>query len=372
LAAAFIEVISAVLPPPEEEVEDKIQRACHAAWDVPGIGVIFNPRSGRNLRDPRAAGRLARTLGDRGILRSAGTIDELYRVAEDFRKLDIDVLGISGGDGTNGTTIAGFIDVYQGNALPQIAFLRGGTMNTVANAVGVRRGRPEGLLDRLCRAYVARAARPLADLERHVMCIRGEGARTPGSSGADAASMPAPMLATRYGFNFGTGVVCGFLAEYYAAGTPPNPLVAAKTLLRGAASAAVGGEMIRRMAAPFRGSVEVDSGEVWPVRDYLAIAGGTVDQIGLNFRPFYRYAERANAFHVLGIYTSPLGFVAQLPRIWRAAPMAAGHTYEAVTTKATIRSPGRPIRYMVDGDLLECDGPLHVSTGPRVRIVVGT
>jgi diacylglycerol kinase family enzyme len=336
---------------------------------VPGIGVIFNPRSGRNVRDPRAARRLARTLGDRGVIREAGSIDELYKVAEDFRRLEIDVLGISGGDGTNGTTITGFIDVYQGNALPQIAFLRGGTMNTVANAVGVRRGRPEGLLERLCRDYVRHAARPLADVERHVMCIRGENARTPnGAQGPVSTS--SPPLAMKYGFNFGTGVVCGFLSEYYAYGQPPTPLVAAKTLLRGVGSAAVGGGMIRRMAAPFRGSVETEDGTVWPERDYLAVAGGTVDQIGLNFRPFYRYAEKPETFHILGIRTSPLGFVRQLPRIWRAAPMAPGSTYEAVTKNVVIRSP-RPIRYMIDGDLHECDGPLHVSIGPRVRIVTG-
>jgi hypothetical protein len=348
---------------------------------VPGIGVIYNPRSGRNVRDPRAAHRLARTLGDRGVLREAGSIDELYRVAEDFRKLDIDVLGISGGDGTNGTTITGFIDVYQGNALPQIAFLRGGTMNTVANAVGVRRGRPEGLLDRLCRDYVAHAARPLVDVERYVMCIRGDGAQTPAeideapvstqvSRRVGTSTRSAPPLAIKYGFNFGTGVVCGFLSEYYAAGYPPTPLVAAKTLLRGVGSAAVGGQMIRRMAAPFRGSVELEDGTVWPERDYLAVAGGTVDQIGLNFRPFCRYAEKADTFHILGIHTSPIGFVRQLPRIWRAEPMAPGRAYEAVPKRATIRAASGRLRYMIDGDLHECDGPIHVSIGPRVRIVV--
>jgi hypothetical protein len=342
---------------------------------MPGIGVIFNPRSGRNLRDPHAARRLARTLGDHGVFREARSIDDLYRAAEDFRRLDIDVLGISGGDGTNGTTITGFLDVYQGNALPQIAFLRGGTMNTVANSVGVRRGKPEGLLDRLCRAYVQRAARPLADVERHVMRIRAEGARPLGGDASGSGgprSMRSPPLATKYGFNFGTGVVCGFLSEYYAYGQPPSPLVAAKTLLRGVGSAAVGGEMIKRMAEPFRGSVEIGDGTVWPERDYLAIAGGTVDQIGLNFRPFYRYAERPNTFHILGIYTSPMGFVRQLPRIWRAAPMQPGHTYEAVTDRAVIHSPRAPLRYMIDGDLHECSGPLYVSIGPRVRIVVGT
>jgi diacylglycerol kinase family enzyme len=338
---------------------------------VSGIGVIYNPRSGKNLRDPGAARRLAKTLGDRGVLREAGSIDELYRVAEDFRKLEIDVLGISGGDGTNGTTITGFLDVYQGNALPSIAFLRGGTMNTVANAVGVRRGKPEGLLERLCRAYVARAAEPLANCERYVMCIVGRPSRSKADSDAPPPSIVAPPMAKKYGFNFGTGVVPGYLSEYYAygKGEPPNPVIAAKTLLRGIGSAAVGGEMIKRMAAPFNGSVEIADGTIWPERDYLAIAGGTIDQIGLNFRPFYRYDEAPSTFHILGIHTSPMGFVSQLPRIWRAQPMRPGHTYEAVTDHAIIRS-SKPIRYMIDGDLHETSGELVISCGPKVRIVL--
>ncbi len=333
---------------------------------MPGIGVIFNPRSGRNLRDPRAAGRLARTLGDHGVVREAGSLDELYRIAEDFRRLRIDVLGISGGDGTNGVTITGFLDVYAGSALPQIAFLRGGTMNTVANSVGVRRGPPEGLLHRLIQSYVARAAMPLRDVERHVMRLRGASVRKAGKTHESH-----PPLPEKYGFLFGTGVVYGFLAEYYREG-PPNPVVAAKTLLRGVGSTMVGGEMIRRMAAPFRGTVETDDGTKWAERDYLAIAGGTIDQIGLNFRPFHRYEEKPGAFHLLGIHTSPLGFVGQLPRIWRGAPMTPGHALESLTHRATIHSASRQIRYMVDGDLHECEGPLTVSIGPRVRIVVGT
>ena len=341
-----------------------------------GIGVIFNPRSGRNLRDPRAAGRLRAALGDHGVVREAGSIDQLYRVAEDFRSLKIDVLGISGGDGTNGVTITGFLDVYESTALPQIAFLRGGTMNTVANSVGVRRGRPEGLLAQLIQAHVersSRSSRPLQDVERHVLKVRGERSATSARQSATdsaPASMRAPPLTEKYGFIFGTGVVCGYLAEYYRKG-PPNPVVAAKTLLRGIGSALVGGETIRRMAEPFRGTVELDDGTIWQERDYLAVAAGTIDQIGLNFRPFHRYAERPGAFHVLGIHTSPMGFVSQLPRIWRAHPMRPGHTFEATTSRVTVRSPKSPIRYMVDGDLHECDGPLHVSIGPRVRIVVG-
>ena len=319
-----------------------------------GIGVVLNPRSRQNLRDPGAATRLARKLGDRGVVREARSIDELYRIAEDFKRIAIDILGISGGDGTNHVTITGFINVYDGMALPHLAFLRGGTMNTVANSVGVPRGKPEGVLGRLMRSYAARASRPLDNVERHVMRIGPRGAS------ADRAN---------YGFLFGTGVVRGFLAEYYAGGEP-SPLVAAKTLSRAVGSSLVRGEMIQRMAEPFRGAVSLPDGTRWPERDYLAIAAGTIDQMGLNFRPFRRFDERPGCFHILGIHTSPMGFIRELPRIWRAEPMRAGKAYEATSPSAIVSSADGVMRYMIDGDLHETKGDLEIGTGPRVKLIV--
>lgn len=312
-----------------------------------GIGVVLNPRSSKNQRDPAAAARLARTLGDHGVVRLARSIDELYRIAEDFRRLEIDVLGISGGDGTNHVTLTGFIDVWGSASLPQIALLRGGTMNTVANSVGVRQGRPEGLLARLIRDYAARSSRPLANVERHVMRI-----------GHD------------YGFLFGTGAVRGFVAEYYRGGEP-SPVVAARTLLRGIGSAMIGGEMVRRMCAPFRGSVVFDGDTAWEERDYLSIAAGTIDQIGLNFRPFRRFGERPATFHMLGIHTTPFGLICDLPRIWRAEPMRPGKVHEALAAHAVVRSASGTVEYMIDGDLHESPRPeLELGIGPRVRILV--
>ncbi len=313
---------------------------------MPGIGVVLNPKSRRNLRDPRAASRLARRLGDHGVVREARSIDELYRIAEDFRRDDIEVLAISGGDGTNHVTLTGFLDVYGGHTMPQVALLRGGTMNTVANSVGVRRGGPEGLLGRLLRDYAQRANAPLENVERHVM-----------------------RIGSHYGFLFGTGVVAGFLAEYYRDGDP-TPLVAAKTLARGIGSAFLGGETIRRMARPFRGSVVLEDGTRWEERDYLTVAAGTIAHIGLNFKPFRRYDEKTGRFHMLGIHTSPVGLVRDLPRIHRAEPMRPGKAYEALSTRAVVRSADGIVRYMIDGDLHETRGELEVTIGPRVRLVV--
>ena len=326
---------------------------------VSGIGVVLNPKSRHNLRDPRAASRLARTLGDSGVVREARSIDELYRIAEDFRRDDIDVLAISGGDGTNHVTLTGFIDVYGGATMPQVALLRGGTMNTVANSVGVGKGRPEGILGRLLRDYAQRASEPLENVERHVMRI---GPRDAGSGER-----------THYGFLFGTGAVAGFLAEYYRGGEP-TPLVAAKTLARCVGSAFIGGETIRRMAKPFRGSVELDDGTPggtrWAERDYLAVAAGTIPNIGLNFRPFHRYGETPGHFHMLGIHASPVAFIKDLPRIHRAEPMRPGKTYEAVSSHAVVRSADGILRYMIDGDLHETRGELDLGIGPRVKLVI--
>jgi diacylglycerol kinase family enzyme len=327
------------------------------ALAVAGIGVVLNPKSRQNLRDPRAASRLARTLGDQGVVREARSIDELHRIAEDFRRDDIEVLAISGGDGTNHVTLTGFFDVYGGATLPQVALLRGGTMNTVANSVGVHHGRPDGILTRLLRDYAQRAALPLAQVERHVMRI-GPRDRRSGK--------------THYGFLFGTGVVAGFLAEYYRGGHP-TPLVAAKTLARGIGSAFIGGEMIRRMAKPFRGSVSFDDGTRWEARDYLAVAAGTIAHVGLNFKPFHRYDEQPGSFHILGIHASPVRFVHELPRIHRAEPMRPGKAYEALSSHVIVRSaePGDAVlRYMIDGDLHEAFGEIEVSIGPRVKLVV--
>jgi diacylglycerol kinase family enzyme len=320
---------------------------------VPGIGVVLNPKSRRNLRDPLAASRLARTLGDHGVVREARSIDELYRIAEDFRRDDIDVLAISGGDGTNHVTLTGFLDVYGGATMPQVALLRGGTMNTVANSVGVRRGRPEGLLGRLIRGYAQRANAPLEDVERHVMRI------APRDGNGKA----------HYGFLFGTGVVAGFLAEYYRHGDP-TPLVAAQTLVRAVGSTFVHGQTIRRMAEPFRGSVELDDGTHWPERDYLTVTAGTIAHIGLNFKPFCRYNERPAVFHMLGIHASPVSVVQELPRIHRGEPMRPGKAYEGIASAAVVRSASGPVRYMIDGDLHESEGELEIAIGPRVKLIV--
>ncbi|MRG91064.1 diacylglycerol/lipid kinase family protein [Polyangium spumosum] len=309
-----------------------------------GIGVVLNPRSRQNRRDPAAASRLARTLGDRGVVRTARTREDLARIAEDFRKLKIDVLGISGGDGTNHITLTGFLEVYSDEPLPPIAFLRGGTMNTVANAVGVPRGKPDGLLAALIARYNERGKAPLRVVERNTMRIDDH-----------------------YGFIFGTGAIHGYMAEYYRH-PEPNPVHAARVLYEASKDVLLGRKT--PVAERWEGTALLSGGVRLPMRDYLCIAAGTVDQIGLGFRPFYRSGHVPGRFHILGIHTTALGFVKKLPDVWQARSMGEEHTYDHLAEHAILEARSGVVRYVLDGDLHEHRGPLEMRVGPRVKIVV--
>lgn len=307
-----------------------------------GIGLIFNPRAGENRRDPDIARRLARKLGDNGVVAAPRSVDELARAAEDFLRLRIDVLGIAGGDGTNHVTLTSFHEAWGQRPLPTIALLRGGTMNTVATSLGLPRGRPESLLDRLVASYREKSL--------------------------DAFELPTMRIGQNLGFLWGIGVVPAFLQSYYETGAP-SPWTALKTLVRGATSAMVGGKLARAWAEPIEAEVMTNAGDFWPMRAYSTIAAGTVPDIGLGFRPFARAFEVPGTFHLLGIHASPKELALDLPRIYRAEGMRKHKADDALAREATIVTKRRGFRYMIDGDLREHpESEMTIRIGPSVRV----
>ena len=135
---------------------------------------------------------------------------------------------------TNYVTITGFLAVYESDPLPPLAFLRGGTFNTVANSVGIPRRSPDGLLANLIRRYRGREQDPLRCVERHVL-----------------------RMGSHYGFIFGTGAIHGFIDDYNRT-DDKNTLWAAKVLGRAAANVALGRET--RVARRWQGKVTFDDG----------------------------------------------------------------------------------------------------------------
>ncbi|HPM41898.1 MAG TPA: sphingosine kinase, partial [bacterium] len=66
-----------------------------------GIGIILNPHSRSNRKNPERIKQLGFIVGDRGSCHATETLDQVRDLAREFRNRGVEVLGISGGDGTN-------------------------------------------------------------------------------------------------------------------------------------------------------------------------------------------------------------------------------------------------------------------------------
>jgi diacylglycerol kinase family enzyme len=309
------------------------------------LGVVVNLNAAHHRRNGVATG-LERALGGRGILEQSRNESDLLAIAERFKRAGVSVLAISGGDGTAGSTLTAFRTVWGAGALPVVALLRGGTMNTVANGVGVPRRPPERILDAFADAVG-----------------RGE------TTVHERATIDA---AGRLGFLFGTGVFAAFLEEYYARGNgAPTVWTAVQTLSAIAASVAARGPLGRKVVAQERVELTVD-GARWECpspNGYTTIAAGTVAQAGLGFRPFRRADERSDAFHVLAVHSAPTATLRVLPRVHRGEQMPPGAARDALATEVRLKATDGPLRYMLDGELAKCEDTLVLRAGPPVRVL---
>lgn len=310
---------------------------------MPGIGLVTNPRSRKNLRDPSQVMRLAYLLGSRGLPEATQSLDDLYRVAEEFKRERIDILAINGGDGTIHVTLSAMIKTYKDEVpLPLIAILRGGTMNTIANSLGIR-GRTAEILFNVVDKYHTREEFQI--LERRIL-----------------------RVGDTYGCIFGNGLIYNFLSLYYATGRP-SPPTALKVLLRGILSSIVRGSFAKKLFRRFRAQISVD-GQTWAREDFAMVAASCVEQIGLGFRPFYRVREDPERFALLGIHApSALSVAWELPRVLRGRPMRRDKVIDALAGEVILRSD-EDLAYTVDGDTYVSGRELLLASGPRVRFIV--
>ncbi len=309
-----------------------------------GIGIVSNPLARRNLRSPETARRLRALLDGEGELAVASSGDELALAVERFRASGIEVLGVNGGDGTGHVVLTAFARAYGDEPLPSVALLRGGAMNTVADAHKLR-GSPESILKSVLERR--RAGLPVRTVERDLLSVQHD---------------DAPP---RFGFLFGTGVVVTFLDAYYRTGRPTAAMAAA-LLARAVGSALVGGRFAAALKERAVLRVTAD-GEEWPDEPYLAVLAGAVPEIGFGFKPFSRCDEQPGFFHSVGVTGSTLQVAAHLPQIWLGRPWRRSLAVDGVARDLCLDGP---VRFTVDGDLYEARDSVRVRTGPPVRILV--
>jgi len=162
---------------------------------MPGIGIISNPHSKLNKKNPQRHEYLTYIAGEEGHVAVTHTLADLAKVAERFKKREIKILAINGGDGTISQTLTAFINAYRDQPLPLIALLRGGTINVLAENLGIK-GSPEQVLYRLIEKHSVnklRTTKKISTIE----------------------------IAGQHGFLFANGSAALFLEEFYKNKTGP-------------------------------------------------------------------------------------------------------------------------------------------------------
>ena len=66
------------------------------------------------------------------------SLEQLPHTIERLKEEEIDILGISGGDGTIHQVLCALYKVYGNNPWPQIALLPSGTMNNISREMGIK------------------------------------------------------------------------------------------------------------------------------------------------------------------------------------------------------------------------------------------
>jgi diacylglycerol kinase (ATP) len=302
--------------------------------------VILNPHAAGDAYPDERIDRLRSIANSRAVLFSIDEPERVHAVVEGVRERQAATVAIIGGDGTVSSVLTALLRAYGREHWPRIALLRGGTMNTIANAFGVQRGTPEELLTKLLHGG-ARPVWPRATLE-----VEG-----------------------RLGFLFTAGALVGFLDTLYShQALGKGPIGAFSLLSIASLQALTGGPIYRKVETPLQATLRVDDVE-HPERRYLALAIGTVEQVGLGFKPFRLARECQDQFQLFAFHGSAQALVRELPKIYRGQPITRSLGFDPLARKLEISTHDGAVAYALDGDVYRTTSPLYVRVGPKVEIV---
>ncbi len=307
-----------------------------------GIGVIFNPYAGKNRRNPCLEEDLKRIVGDNGLFVRTDDKAALVSAAQDFLKADIEVMAVSGGDGTLHQALSTMAEIYGDHPLPMLASLRCGTMNTVSNSVKIK-GQSTEILAHVVKNLAA--GKSFETFDQHTMNIND-----------------------RFGFLTGAGVVAGFLQIYYSA-PKPGPVHAAGMVAQMIFSAVFRTGYNGRIFHPMKCRMTVDGREI-PHNEYLFVLACTVRELGLGFTPTPRAYEKPGHFHLFAGSMTPASIVPKVPALWLGRDIVHPDLYFNGIAAEMVLEPEEEVPWMIDGDVYTTDQPLRFTVGPTIKLIV--
>ncbi len=314
---------------------------------MPGIGIVCNPNAGKHNSYRKQLGeRLASCVGANGTVRETSSVDEIDQVAKDFLSNNIDILGISGGDGSNHFTLSTFIKVYNDAPLPKVAFLCGGTHNAHAASIGIR-GTPEKLLENIAGKYHDGESFEL--IHRNILRVND------GS-------------AVRYGFTLATGFMHRFM-EDLVVHQGDSVVKTARKLSSWIGSWIIHGEKIRKAFEPQPARVIVDH-QCLAWERINGISASAMERLGLGFTPYLRAGDKPGYFPFSVMRVSPSTFVTKLMWDYKKSRIPTHPDQINDICTSILLEAQSPVGYVLDGEIYSGSPRIEVTTGPGFDLIV--
>lgn len=309
---------------------------------MPGIGIISNPHSKLNRKNPQRHEYLTYIAGEEGHVAVTETLEDLSKVARDFKRRDIKILAINGGDGTVSQTLTAFINVYEQKQLPKIAILRGGTINVLAQNLGIK-GTPEQVLYRL--------------IEKHSV-----------EKINDAIRLSTIIVNGQHGFLFGNGTAANFLELFYKNKTGPvgTLTLTTKVLL----SKLFGHKLFDQIATSSPTYISVDGHEK-PEFASISTLIASIPRMPLGFKLFPKTSRNANTVQLVSYTGDPRKNIFKALFDLFIRPTKPSDVKIDYSGKSFLVRNRKPTAYTLDGELFypKCNA-ITIELGRELEFII--
>ena len=309
------------------------------------LGVMVNPRSRRNKNHldeiTRAVGNCSKTH-----YRVVDQPGDVSKVLAEFAEKSVNVLAISGGDGTVSRVLTHLFAEKPFAAMPVIAILRGGTANMIAGDVGSP-GSVAAALRRLCDWAESGAGKILLQ-SRPVLRVR---------AGGDQPD--------RYGMFFGAGAVVQGI-EYTNENIHSRGLKTEFSLGLGMARSMWGiARQDPRFIRPVDIAIGINGHAVAPPESIVMTLVSGLERLFLNIRPYWG-EDNGQPLHVTTVRSPATRLIRNLPSLLRGKPnryLSEDNGYLSYNVESISLDFDGP--FTLDGEILHAQvesGPLEIST----------
>ncbi|MDY6969584.1 MAG: diacylglycerol kinase family protein [Spirochaetota bacterium] len=304
------------------------------------IGIVINPHAKRNLKlKYRSIEKYNKIGKDHVDIRITKDLDEVTTVIKDFKRIGISYIAISGGDGTLHHVLLQMMKLYEPKSMPPIVILKDGTMNVVAKSIKLK----------------GQGYRVLSELLKKIK----------NNEDIQTIKIDTIKVEDRYCFLFGLGLASNFLYEYYKGGDTGS-YKALRVIVKSIIGIAIGKRM-NNVFKRLKAKAIIDEKELM-FDNFIGILAGTVNEIGLGFKPLCRAYERDSAFHLIASGIKPVELILGVNK-FRAGKLIEHPLHlDCIAEKMKIIGPPK-YQYIMDGELYDAHNELEIDVGPQVELV---